>query len=213
MPSLAGRTPTPIILMSIKFPWSRNVSLYNHHSLFSFRYCNYTSQKSDQETMALSEAPTSIVPIQIRCSYDTALIKDIHLHCECGHNQRARIIGIHDDWALWFQCTKQMCPNTWYVCNGCADVRKKITQRDALKRHHKKQHLRTHLEAKKHKIENSAPPPLVCAQLPNDDGTGGSDASGDEERNTHINGWQPYSEGNSRITQLIYIAMNIYSLG
>ena len=60
--------------------------------------------------MASSKAPTSIVPIQIRGSYDTTLIKDVHLYCECGHDQRARVIGIHDNWALWFQCIKTNMP-------------------------------------------------------------------------------------------------------
>ena len=95
-----------------------------------------------QETMASGKTLTSIVPIQVRSSYDTSLVTDNHWLCDCGHNKRARVIGIHDDWALWMQCTKPGCPNTWYVCNRCPDVRKKITQSDALKRHHKKQHLK-----------------------------------------------------------------------
>lgn len=100
--------------------------------------------RCDWSKMASSKKPlSSIVPIEIRECYDTTLVKDIHLHCECGHNQRARVVGIHDGWALWLQCTKPTCSCTWYVCNRCADVRKKITDKDALKRHHKKQHIKS----------------------------------------------------------------------
>jgi hypothetical protein len=100
------------------------------------------------------KSPTSIVPIQIRHTYVTNIIKDIHLYCECGHKKKAKVIGIHNDWALWFQCTKPTCPNTWYVCNCCQDSRKKITKKEALSRHHKKQHKRLQLMV----FQNPAPP-------------------------------------------------------
>ena len=64
-------------------------------------------------------------------------------------------------------------------------------QRDALKRHHKKQHLRTHLLEVKRKIETSGPPSLVCAQLPNDGIAGGTTSGDGEEHTTDIGGWQP----------------------
>ena len=93
-----------------------------------------------QFTMASGKALTPIIPIQLRGSYDTHQVKDTHMHCDCGHYERATVMGIHDDWALWMHCTKPECTNTWYVCNRCPDVRKKITQISALKRHHKNQH-------------------------------------------------------------------------
>jgi hypothetical protein len=101
--------------------------------------------------------PTSVVPIQIRQEYDTSKIKDEFWYCECGSKEMAKILGIHDDWALWMVCQNPCCQTTWYVCNRCPDSRKKITDREALKRHNKQQHRKNGgVAGKKRKSNNVA---------------------------------------------------------
>jgi hypothetical protein len=84
--------------------------------------------------------PTSIVPIQIWQTYETSKVKEEFWYCECGSKEEAKILGIHDGWALWMVCPSLTCQRTWYVCNRCPDSRKKITNKEGLKRHNKQQH-------------------------------------------------------------------------
>lgn len=86
----------------------------------------------------ITPTPLSIVPIVIQETYDTRKVKDVYLYCECGSSEKGIVLGVYNCWALWLTC--RVCNRTWYICNRCLDSRKKITNKPALYRHHRKQH-------------------------------------------------------------------------
>ena len=87
-----------------------------------------------------SSTPLPFAPVKVKSEYDTVKVAPTHLFCDCGNTKKARILGIHAEWALWLQCSDEGCAKTWFICNQCSDSRTKITTLRSLRRHYRDLH-------------------------------------------------------------------------
>ena len=57
--------------------------------------------------------------------------------CDCGHSEKAEILGIYNEWALLLSCRRNECPKKWYAFCKCEKTRTKMTLNIHLQRHEK----------------------------------------------------------------------------
>ena len=75
-------------------------------------------------------------------TYDhlTTLVKPFHTFCDRGHEKNALILGLYEDFGIYYQCQVEGCHQQWVVCCKCRKNRSKMTSRKAVWNHKNKLH-------------------------------------------------------------------------
>jgi len=70
----------------------------------------------------------------------TTLIKPFHTYCDRGHEKSALILGLYEDFGIYYQCQVESCQQQWVVCCQCRNIRSKLTSRKSVWNHKNKVH-------------------------------------------------------------------------
>jgi hypothetical protein len=119
--------------------------------------------------------------------YDVSRVLPGLQYCTSGHDKKATIVGIHDEYALVYKC--QECLEIWSVCCVCTSNRARLCSRKAVYNHKSKQHKENY---PKRKSRQASTPnlPEPTAKRPNV----GSTAAGSDSSITNFNQF-PHGDG------------------
>ena len=97
------------------------------------------------------------------------LIKPIHTYCDQGHEKDALILGLYEEFGIYYQCQVEECQQQWVVCCKCRNNRCKMINRKAVWNHAYKHHsLKTRKAVVEEPVNNSLKRTCTDAVLPNE---------------------------------------------
>lgn len=123
--------------------------------------------------------------------YDVTRVSSKLQYCTDGHENNATIVGIHEDYALVYQC--QTCSEVWSVCCVCTANKGRFKTRSAVYRHKSKQHNKANYP--KRKSGHQASPPNLPAPTAKRQNVGSTEA-GTDGSTTSFDQWPDCGDNN-----------------